>query len=86
MEESNENIRRWILQILYVESNTVGDVRHLSPSNLSTILDVPVLKINENIEYLSDKDLVSQAIEWVKLTEKGLWAISQYERTFCPYL
>ncbi len=86
MEASNENVRRWILRVLYAESNTLNDVKCLSPSSLSDVIGMPLSRIGENIEYLLEKDLVSQTVEGVKLTEKGIWAIRQYERTFCPYL
>jgi len=86
VEPNDENIRRWILQVLYTESNTLEEIKHVSLMRLSEILEVPITKIKENINYLYGIDFILQKDNEFKLTEKAIWAIRQHERTYCPYL
>lgn len=86
MESNNVKLRREMLQVLYPETNTLGDIRLLKPETLAELLEAPVEEIVENLRYFQEKNWVTIEPGGIKLTDQAVWAIRQHERTYCPYI
>ena len=83
---SDEEIRRCILQVLYPETNTMGNVRDIPEEALASIIGVEQDRVHSNVLYFLGNGFVLAGENGVRLTEKAVWAIRQHERTYCPYL
>ncbi len=86
MEPSDDEISGCILRVLFPEASKLGDVRDVPEEELSSKTGIGVSKVHDNIIGLVERGLVESHEGGFRLTEKAFWAITQHNRTFCPYL
>jgi len=86
VELEDEEIRRCILQVLYPEANTMEEVRDVPEEELSARIGVDLVRVRSNLMHLMGSGLVEAQERGVRLSEKAIWAITQHDRTYCPYL
>ena len=86
MVPTDDQLRRWILMILYPETNTLTEVKPIKITRIAKLLEVDEQRIMENLSYFYTKGWATNNSDGVKLTDDAVWAIRQHERTYCPYI
>ncbi len=86
MDPSDEEIRRCILGVLYPIANRMGEVRGVTEEELSSLIGVENDRVHDGVLYFMSTGFVEAGDDGVRLTEKAIWAITQHDRTYCPYL
>lgn len=86
MEPTDDELGNAILRVLYPETNTLGEVKPMRIEDLVEVLKIDETRVSGMLQYFSDKGWATLTPEGVRLTDAAIWAIRQYERTYCPYL
>lgn len=83
MEARREEIRRYLLHLLYKD---FSKNRYISYSSIATALELKESVVTFELDVLVDIGLVDTKESGVRLSQKGLTLIHQRVSSYCPHI